>query len=354
MNIFVSSWDSIKSSFINGSLIIGNGASIEIHSAFDYRILHIEAVKRQLITSIASNIFSQFSTTNFEIVLKHLARSSTICQLLNETSAHVNISSKYQEIRNALYLAIHSIHPNISNQASFQNFSTTKALESKVLFLENFRTIISLNYDVILYWMIMWAMKNYSAAKKTHSASKFNVFFKDCFAVTDEKHDGLLLDPNPTHLRENIQDSRTVTLIFYAHGNLVLANDVDDGVPFKIKANYNLLETINEKWISGKVTPLIVCEGDTESKLKSIESNPYTSFVFHGILPNISSANITILGWSLDKSDQHILRQILRNQPRKIAISYHNSPDQASIQKRIQSTWDGMYTDKNTGKLSVT
>src|SRR5437870_2670223 len=101
MNILLSSGDNIRSNFINGNLIIGNGASIEIHHDFDYRALHSEAVNRGFITGNASDIFSQFSTTNFEIVLKHLARSAIICQLLNETSAHVNISSKYQEIRDA-------------------------------------------------------------------------------------------------------------------------------------------------------------------------------------------------------------------------------------------------------------
>jgi hypothetical protein len=356
MNVTNTNWRVIEPLFKNGALILGNGSSIAIDACFNYESLYNEAQIRSHITSVESVIFTQFLTTNFETVLKNLARSAIICNILDEKKALSHISSKYQSIREALYKTVLDTHPNIPNATAFETFVVSRKLEQRIIFLENFRTIINLNYDVLLYWMTMWAWNSYRKSISTHTPPKFKVLFKDCFINDVIMTDRLLMAPNPEQLRENVSDSREVTLVFYPHGNLILANDVTEDIPVKIKAEYNLLETVNSKWKGGSLTPLIVCEGESKEKRRSIESNPYTSMVFHYVLPemNYKNKNITILGWSVDRCDQHILSQILRNKPEGIAISYYLSPSSsAEIAARIKNTWDGLYFDKNSKILKV-
>ncbi len=354
MNIKIVGWEEIKKYFEDGSLILGNGSSIEIYSKFDYRDLFKEAEKFGRISTEASQIFTEFKSNNFEYILKHLANAAKITAMLNEKSAHGKIINKYDEVRKALYQTVKATHPEIHNIGEFSSFFDKKEFENKVIFLQNFRTIISLNYDVILYWIMIWSMKKYYAIKKTGGTTAVNVFFKDCFYIKDDLEDRLLLTPFYEELRTNKDDNRKVSLVFYPHGNIILANDTDN-VPIKIKIEEgnNLLTTIDTKWSTRELTPIIICEGKTEAKLKSIEANSYTSLVFYGVLPSLPSDNIVILGWSLDDSDQHILRQILRNKPTKIAISYHKEPNEALIKTKIKSTWDGLFTIKETANLSV-
>lgn len=351
MKIEKTNWCNIESNFENGSLIIGNGTSIAIHHSFDYTGLYEESIKQKLISKEVSDIFTLFSTKNFEVILKHLGRAASITELLGEVKTNQTISQKYNEVREALYQIVHRIHPPIISEESFNTFFSKKNLEKKVLFLEKFRTIICLNYDLILYWIMNWSRLTYKTRKDNNEMDAFKVIFKDCFIKCDEK---MIFHPDYKILYDSI-DERKVSLVFYPHGNIILANDLQDDIPIKILDSSNLLETINSKWASKVFSPLIVCEGETKSKIEAIESNPYTNLVFHAVLPNLhrENKNITILGWSLDKSDQHILRQILRNKPESLAISYYSSANESYLMNRIESTWKGLFTNKETRKLSV-
>lgn len=299
-------WNDIKSEFKDGSLLIGNGASIEVCNKFAYKNLFEEAKRQKFITDEVNKLFEKFNTENFELILKHLSRASIVTKILGNNAACKTIDLNYKHIKIALQKTICSIHPEIKDKEKFDKFSDDGNFRDKIVFLKSFRTIYNLNYDVILYWVLLWADWQHSTNKKDKI---YDVKFKDCF-ISNKKKNILDFENKYERFRESLDD-REVTLVFYPHGNIILANNSETDEFCKIKADdkQNLLKTIYKKWDDNYLTPLIICEGSSDEKHKAILKNSYTNLIFENILPSAEcelNRTMVFLGWSLDKSDQHI------------------------------------------------
>ncbi|MBI5842203.1 MAG: DUF4917 family protein [Chloroflexi bacterium] len=61
-------WEDIKGEY-NDCLLLGNGASIAVHSDFEYRSLLNEGLQRKIVTPKVNDVFREFSTSNFEFIL---------------------------------------------------------------------------------------------------------------------------------------------------------------------------------------------------------------------------------------------------------------------------------------------
>jgi hypothetical protein len=108
--------------------------------------------------------------------------------------------------------------------------------------MQGFKTIISLNYDLIVYWA---AMK---------SRTKLGSWFKDCFGKG-----GVFADDWESK-REPYGNAAGATLFFYPHGNLALARGLDD-VEGKISATgHDLLTRVLDVWEAGDAVPLYARE----------------------------------------------------------------------------------------------
>lgn len=143
------------------SLLLGNGASIAIHKEFAYPTLHGIADAKGLLATTAP-IFAKLGTTDFEHVLLACWYAEHVNGALGTPSAA--ISAAYEEVRTALIEAVHSVHPVHADVAA--------DLQRVGAFARVFPTVVSLNYDITLYW----AMLLFNAANGS--------WFKDAF------HDG--------------------------------------------------------------------------------------------------------------------------------------------------------------------
>lgn len=54
------------------SLILGNGASIAVSSAFSYNSLLEKGLEHKFVSDTMKNIFTFLNTTDFEFILRHL------------------------------------------------------------------------------------------------------------------------------------------------------------------------------------------------------------------------------------------------------------------------------------------
>jgi hypothetical protein len=337
-----SSWKDIKKHFINGSLIIGNGASIELDEGFHYTSLLDVAKKNSFIDEQLINIFEQYNTVDFEYILRKLAKVINNTEPSKKNETYEKIKKQYDIVREALYLTIHIAHPDYSEVVN-----SSKNLEKNISFLLKFRILINLNYDLLIYFMIndhirVNEMKDILSASETKSSIPA---FNDCFGRKNEK----LSFFKPRNGKKG------GTFVFYPHGNLLLAIDEKTHSIFKIeRAEKNVLIEINKKWKDAQNTPIIVCEGGSEEKLFSINKNLYTRFVFNEILSNLSnyfsnvSNSITILGWSLGENDDHILKQILKSKPEKIAISYYKDTSKNEDKaQQIKSAWEEIFKNSS-------
>lgn len=90
------------------SLLLGNGASIALHSEFRYQTLHGVADTRGLLPSTGA-IFARLGTTDFEHVLLACWYANHVNTSLGSISP--DIAKAYAEVRTALIAAVHAVHP---------------------------------------------------------------------------------------------------------------------------------------------------------------------------------------------------------------------------------------------------
>jgi hypothetical protein len=144
--------------------------------------------------------------------------------------------------------------------------------------------------------------------------------------------DGFYREPDNTSLTFHsdydfmyapIGSAKGATLVFYPHGNLVLATEWV-GQEEKISKDNSdcLLNQIVSKWNVNHYTPLFISEGSTEQKHLAIGRNDYLNVVYNGVLRDIGKS-LVIYGWAFGNQDEHILRALDRQQPERIAVSVY-------------------------------
>jgi hypothetical protein len=184
--------------------------------------------------------------------------------------------------------------------------------------------VLSLNYDLILYWALL-----YGNREKLGN-------FRDCFHYGGSGR--LVLDRNWSGYR----DGGDTTLYFYPHGNLALARTTE-AEEVKLRAGgSNLLDVILENWASGEVLPIFVCEGMAEQKQRSISGSSYLSQVESKAFDEIGES-IVIYGWSMGSQEKHIIDRIVARRPKALAISVRNGNEQ--IIRRANELFAGEVED---------
>lgn len=293
----IKDWVEIKDNYENGNLIIGNGASVALHQKFRFDSLKEEAEKLRLFNDDISKLFIEFDTSDFELILRLVWHAKLINKHLGIIDQ--KLDSAYENIKQALIKVVKEVHCEHSDIAD--------QLPQLYQFTKQFRTVVSLNYDLILYWILMYGNRNEDGHR-----------FKDCFQGSG------LFRNNWQDLRNPIRKEKEVTLSLYQHGNLSIFRDAKNTETKVQRGDFEgLLEVITSQWEDNKI-PLFVAEGTGTKKLESIKSSSYLSTIFYEVLPDLitQKANLVIYGWSLGKQESHLVKQIFKNkQSGKVAIS---------------------------------
>lgn len=293
----IKDWAEIKDNYENGNLIISNGASVALHQKFRFDSLKEEAEKLRLFNDDISKLFIEFDTSDFELILRLVWHAKLINKHLGIVDQ--KLDSAYENIKQALIKVVKEVHCEHSDIAD--------QLPQLYQFTKQFRTVVSLNYDLILYWILMYGNRNEDGHR-----------FKDCFQGSG------LFRNNWQDLRNPIRKEKEVTLSLYQHGNLSIFRDAKNTETKVQRGDFEgLLEVITSQWEDNKI-PLFVAEGTGTKKLESIKSSSYLSTIFYEVLPDLitQKANLVIYGWSLGKQESHLVKQIFKNkQSGKVAIS---------------------------------
>ncbi|HYE35418.1 DUF4917 family protein [Methylocaldum sp.] len=286
------------------AILLGNGASIAIHKEFAYPTLHGVADAKGLLPTTAP-IFARLGTTDFEHVLLACWYAEHVNVALGTPSA--DISAAYAEVRTALIEAAHNVHP--------VHADVSADLQRVGAFASAFPTVVSLNYDLTLYW----AMLLFNAANGS--------WFKDAF------HDGEF-QTDWEYLRRPYGHAAGATLVFYPHGSLAVARDyLGDETKIAVGAGTagDLLDTITRRWASGHYVPVFVSEGTSKEKVAAIRRSHYLTNVYEEVLPALGES-VVVYGWSFDERDQHVLDAISANPPKRMAVSVFTGQSDADQQ----------------------
>jgi hypothetical protein len=319
-------WEDIKKHFKH-KLLLGNGASRAVWESFKYPSLYEEANRAGRIDQSLKNLFSDFGTNDFEYILRLLSQANQVNQILHIKEEHT--SKLYKKLKKTLIDTIRDVHP--------KHEEVKNRLLPMAQFMKGFDTVLSLNYDLLVYWAML------------EGNDKHGNWFKDGFIEGrfDNDYNGLY-EP---YLAEG------ATLVFYPHGNLIIATDhFGDEMKLSKSGQKYLIDTILRIWETGEHIPLFVSEGETNEKLKAIRRSNYLKTVYDRVIDS-NSESLVAYGWSFRDEDEHILRGIIHGKVDRIAVSVHRSSGNVQpFCETVKYKIDKMYAtlekerEKDTGK----
>ena len=163
------------------------------------------------------------------------------------------IQEDYERVRDALADAIVKVHPENTGGIPIQN----KLKCSQ--FLSNFNDIFTVNYDLLLYWVLLQGVSS--------KAQMFgDYFYRD--------------EDTPQEYCEYLQNGgKSKKHVLFLHGALHLF--LEKGITTKKVwgGRMPLIKQIKTE-IENGYYPLVVAEGDHVSKLNQIKTNPYLNHAF--------------------------------------------------------------------------
>lgn len=295
----------------SGTLLLGNGFSINLWSAFRYDALLDEAP----LSDEALAVFGH--RKDFEVVLSDLAAASHVVDSIAPQDPMVdNIDNILHEVREGLLHAVEAVHPPArrletglkrTKTQSIQTFTGVGTPVRPVLGAElrRHRRIFTTNYDLLTYWPAVDAQ----IADLFTSSKPFDL----------AKARGWL--------------QSTPTALIFVHGALHLVRSRATGAERKLLAadSGDLLGAIRDALQDPDLAPVFISEGSSTEKIASIRRSPYLSFALEALQD--SNEPLTVLGHSLSDRDQHISDALERHPRRPIAIGVYvpqgNDPEDA-------------------------
>ncbi|MEF9442234.1 DUF4917 family protein [Burkholderia sp. 1B3(2022)] len=287
-------WSALEQHY-RGTVLLGNGASIAVNQRFHYGSLLEHVRNAGLLPEDAQRLFDFFDTQDFEFILRIVWQASNVNRSLQIPDARTH--EAYVRVRDSLIQGVREVHPE------YQEVS--EHLPHLYRFLKDFDTVISLNYDLIVYWAITYGLDIDDGHR-----------FKDCFVRAGVFHDDW------RELRNPIRRERSATLVFYPHGSLVLCRNRLEEERKVHNLQNGLLEAILERWESEEVIPLFVCEGTQHQKVSSIQGSHYLSTVYREVLAS-ARETLAVYGWGFGEQDLHLLERMARSGIRRVAVSVH-------------------------------
>ncbi|HCE6393784.1 TPA: DUF4917 family protein [Pseudomonas aeruginosa] len=285
-------WEHVAPNYHRGTILLGNGASIAVSPSFGYGSLLDHAQRAGLLGADVQQLFGFFRTSDFELILRLVWQASNVNRSLQIPDNRTH--QAYLNVRECLIQAVRDVHPAYDLVSGH--------LPSMYQFLRGFDTVISLNYDLLVYWTMTYGLD----IQGGH-------LFKDCFLGNG------MFDDAWQRFRAPYRE-RTNTLVFYPHGSLALCRTAVEQ-EFKIhNAGEGLLEAILAEWRSERVVPLFVSEGTMLQKVSSIQNSYYLSTVYREVLTS-QRFTLTLFGWGLGEHDRHLLRRMRGTGIQRVAVS---------------------------------
>ena len=288
-------------------ILLGNGLSCALWENFKEPSLYKKACEQSEhpLSKEDQDLFNKdLKTTSFERVLLALSTARMINKRLNKEYSF--IQERYESIKSALGYAVRSVHIPSTNPTKS---GVLKKIRKELL---EYDFVYSTNYDLLIYWAVMFEEKGKG--------------FKDYFFKSDDNN---YFDISDTEIHGND------TKILYLHGGLHLERSTSGKtIKRKYEENKNLLDSFGQKSSGGQeeTVPLLIAEGDAEDKLKSIYSSDYLSFAYAQFAQHKGA--LVVFEHLLGDSDQHILDAIKRAKPSRIAISISSKKSPEEIIQR--------------------
>lgn len=280
-------------------LLLGNGFSRACRDdIFAYGKLFDQADFTKL-SPFAKQAFELLESTDFEIVIDALIRASKLLGLYSPTSQELAgvLQNDANGLREVLVAAVAGSHPDRPSDL------TTTECENCRSFLVNFDDIYTLNYDLLLYWVLM------------NDQTEPAIPCDDGFRRPEDGVEKWVTWDSSAHTQ----------CIYYLHGGLHIYNAGAEIQKYTwCNTGLALLDQIRAA-LNEEKYPIFVAEGDSDQKMTRINRSSFLGRAYRSF-ENIGGA-LFAYGMSFGDSDQHIMRAIVRSKVENLVVSLFGDSD---------------------------
>jgi hypothetical protein len=298
-------------------LLLGNGFSIAWDSGrFSYGSLYEKADFAKLSPS-AKAAFDCLGTQDFELVMRQLDRSASLLELYDPSRRQAirTLRSDAAGLRDLLVETLAGTHPGRPSDVGKLQYQACR------LFLAHFKSIYTLNYDLLLYWTLMQDDEG----------------LPECPMC-----DGFGADPDDPEADWVIWDSRSSSAacdVHYLHGALHLFDAADSVRKYTWgRTGVPLVEQVRSS-LADNMFPIFVSEDSSENKMEKIFHNAF----LHRAMRSLESiggsksgpSSLFCFGFAFSDNDRHVLRAIARNKIRTLWVGLFGKPDSAANRRVV-------------------
>lgn len=307
-------------------LLLGNGFSIACRpDIFLYGKLFEQADFSKFSPS-AKKAFDVLKTQDFERVIKTLRDASKVLKAYENPSKELidALKTDADGLRELLVETIAASHPEWPGELAESEFAACNK------FLSNFKTIYTLNYDLLLYWVQM------------HAEQGIGLKSDDGFRKPED-------DPYASYVTwepENSYGQNT----WFLHGALHLFDaEIEIQKYTWSNTGIRLIEQIRDA-LKKDYFPIFVSEGTSNEKWARIRHNDYLAKAYRSF-SGIGN-DLFIYGHSLAENDEHFLKCIERGKLKNIYVGIYGDPS-TDANKKIISRANRLNTPKRRYPLDV-
>ncbi len=293
------------------SVLLGNGFSIDWKpEVFLYRSLYDEAQLAGLSTDKES-LFGALGTHDFEKVIEHLKAAADLAELYAAGDPQLPdvLRADAQVVRSGLADVLADRHPHRANEITDDEAECARG------FLSHFGRTFTVNYDLLLYWVL-----------NRVDGSRHAVHRGDGFEWPTAN--------GPRYLVWKRKAADRGQRVFYLHGGLHLFVEEQRLRKLQYSIAESIIEQVRDRLLEGRY-PLVVTEGRSDEKVARIERSAYLRYA-HRALEDLTGT-LFVHGMSLSANDDHILAPLESKDSRieALYVSIHGNELSHSAQDVI-------------------
>jgi hypothetical protein len=282
-------------------LLLGNGFSRACRNdIFAYDALFDRANFHKL-SSPAQKAFEALGTTDFEVVMRALRSAAILVSLYGGEDAPLarQFGRDAEALKEVLVSAIADSHPARPSDIPLPAYRAARA------FLNNFESIYTVNYDLLLYWALM-----------QEELPPAELGGDDGFRTPESG--------KAEYVTWEIENTASQT-VFYLHGALHV---FDAGAELQkytwVNTGIALIDQIRDA-LGRNYYPLFVAEGESRQKLARIKHSDYLSRSYRSFAQ--IGGTLFVYGHSFAANDEHVLRLIERGKLNRLFVGLYGDPD---------------------------
>lgn len=322
-------------------LLLGNGFSIAcVPTIFTYKSLFKQADFSNM--PEAEEVFKVLKTEDFEEVIHVLENTSLILPAYKSMPNTVAKMKKHAaQMKEILVQTIAKNHPARPSDISDDKYLA--CVEFINHFLNDRGTVYTFNYDLLLYWALMFGLDKDLLLVEPNDGFGKN-FLDDEFGVEDY----VVWQGDTNQHGQNLHYLHGALHVFDSDTEVEKFTWSNTGVP--------LIDQIREA-LSQDRYPLFVAEGESSKKLAKIKHSAYLyhSYKSFGERMKQGAKSKTCLftyGVSFSRNDAHITRKIANGKCRHLFVSLYGDPE-STANKRIIAAVEEIQARRAT-ELKVT